>query len=215
MKYINENENKLIIKKGYYNNTNRSYWITITYKSMPKKDASIHPISMSMQVFVKDGEIINRSITLKETPHIISATTHNHEDVEVFDVDKLVKKYDESFVEIDYRDLYNVTSKKNNMVLDNIRISDEEEEIILKELFEEKNIKINMVPFKKVFQKSLSELNSLTEEKSEEESKKIYEEYKENIEEALKPFRLDIIKQKWQKQKYERNHGMYKPYIKK
>ena len=66
MQYIDEKGNKLIIKKDYENQNDGSYWIVISFKSMPEKDVTIHSKNMSMQIFVRGGEIVNRTITIKE-----------------------------------------------------------------------------------------------------------------------------------------------------
>ena len=167
MQYIEDNGNRLIVKKVYENQSEGSYWIAIHFKSMPKKDLSIYSRNMSMQVFVRDGNIINRSITIKETPHIVSVTAHNHEDREGFD---------ESFITIDYNDIYTENKKYNGIyteskkhdevILDNAKINDEEEEILIEELLKNNNIGCSIEPFMKLFHMSLEELNNLIRDDS-------------------------------------------------
>ena len=206
MQYIDEKGNKLIIKKDYENQSDGSYWIVISFKSMPKKNVTIHSKNMSMQIFVRGGEIVNRNMTIKETPYIISASTHNYERREA---------YDESFVKIDYKDLYTTSSKKDSMVLDPVKLTDEEQEIILEQLFKDNNIKISMTPFLNLFQKSLSELKALTEEYEDMKSELIFNDYENEVENLLKPIRVSTMRQEWLKKEYERKNNKYNQYIKK
>ena len=195
MQYKEEKGNELIIKKGYENKSDGSYWITVHFKSKARENVSLHSTNMSMQVFVRGGEIVNRTMTIKEKPYIISVTTHNHEDRVGFD---------ESFVQMKYLDIYNVTKKEDSMILDNVRLTDEEEQIIITELFKNNNINLNTDSFLKLFQTTLTDLKNLAKDDNESNSENHFKDYESNLDKTIKPIRLDKMKEKISK-RYSKN----------
>ena len=153
MEYIKEDEiievGILKVKKEYENKSTRSYWITTNFASFQDSSATGFPMVMEMQIFVKGGEIINRNITFREGVNMINASSHNYDSSEGFN---------ESFVNIKYKNCLQIKEKKDEMILDNVKISEEEERIILSELFKNNGLNIDMDAFSKLFHKSLSEL---------------------------------------------------------
>ena len=175
MEYRNNN-NKLIIKQETENN-NGAYWITINFEEENKK-------YMQMQIFVKSGEIINKSITLKENTNRIQISSHNHDNQESFD---------ESFITINYKDYFSIKEKSDSIILDNIKINNEEEAIIITELLKNNGITVDTDSLFKLFQKSLSEYKKLSSDNI--DSEKEYLEISKDVDKTLKPIRLDIVRQ--------------------
>lgn len=188
MQYIEEDKkDQLIIKKGYENNSDGSYWVTVHFKSNARENISLHSTNMSMQVFVRGGDIVNRTITIHEKPYTISITTHNHEDRAGFD---------ESFIDIKYMDIYNLIKKEDSMILDNIRLTDEEERIIITELLNNNDINIDTDSLFKLFQMSLSKLKHLSKDDNGLANDNLYfKDYEADLDKTLKPIRLDKIRE--------------------
>ena len=128
MKYIEETNNPLetgntLIISKTPETKEGSYWITLSFKSIDKK-VSLASRNMSMQLFVKGGEIINRTITVKENPYIISITSHKYVG-DVYD--------DASYISIDYAN-HNATRdservKHDDIVLENTIRNENGEEV--------------------------------------------------------------------------------------
>ena len=122
MKYIEENGNALTISKTP-ENKDGAYWIVVSLKSTTES-ISIYPRQMSMQLFVKGGEIINRTITISEAPYIISVSSHKY----MGDVYE-----DASYVSINYKNSTatkeSERQKKDILILDNIVKNDKDEDV--------------------------------------------------------------------------------------
>lgn len=183
MQYIKEDGSKLIIKKEYEHDN--SYWILVDYIKIHNKQKSLYPTNMNMQIFVKDGDIINKSLNVYEGPTAVGVFSHNHDNRESFD---------ESFINVHSKDYYNIKEKKDSMVLDNIKISLEEEEIIITELLKNNNINVNVEELLKLFQKDLCEYKRLTKDDLDEE--KEYIEIETIVENIIKTIRIDTFRQK-------------------
>ena len=148
-----------------------------------------------MQIFVKSGEIINKSITFRENTNMIQITSHNHDNQESFD---------ESFISINYKDYFSVKEKNDSITLDNIKINDEEEAIIITELLKNNGINIDTDSLFRLFQKSLSEYKRLLS--NDIDSEKEYLKISKDVDKTLKPIRLDIVRQRLlDSQKYKIN----------
>lgn len=183
MQYIKEDGSKLIIKKEYEHDN--SYWILIDYIKTHNKQKSLYPTNMNMQIFVKDGNIINKSLNIYEGSTSVGVFSHNHDNRESFD---------ESFVNVHSKDYYSVKENKDSMVLDNIKISREEEEIIITELLKDNSIDVNIEELLKLFQKDLCEYKRLAGDNL--DAEKEYTEIENIVENIIKTIRIDIFRQK-------------------
>ena len=166
MKYIEDKGNTLIVSKTP-EGKDGAYWISVSFKSVDEK-VSICPRQMSMQLFVKGGEIVNRTITVKENPYILSITSHKY----VGDVYE-----DASFISLNYKN-YNATranerEKKDTLTLKNIVknekgenvrniLTKEKESEGIKGLLETNSIFVDKNALLKLFQIDLIDIKSLT-----------------------------------------------------
>ena len=178
MKYIEENGNTLTISKTPESKEG-AYWIVASVKSTDKK-VSICPRQMSMQLFVKGGEIINRTMTIKEAPYIICISSHKY----VGDVYE-----DASYVSINYKN-YNATKKeerekKDIVILDNIVKNDKGEDVrniltpekereAIKGLLDANNIYTDRKALLDLFQVELTTIKNLTADDNGLETDKLY-----------------------------------------
>lgn len=185
MQYIEEKGNKLIVKKSYENNNDGSYWIIVSFNS--NSTETMHSRTMSMQLFVKGGEIVNRTITIQELPYILSVSSHKY----IGDVYE-----DASRVQIDYKNENAINKKERNkhdeIELDNFTLNEkgenvrniltkEKEQEAIKSLLEINNIFIDTNALIKLFQVDLDYIKRLAKEEEKETDYLHYKEFEDSI----------------------------------
>lgn len=193
MQYIEEKGNKLIVKKAYENNNDGSYWIIVSFNS--NSTETMHSRTMSMQLFVKGGEIVNRTITIQELPYILSVSSHKYigdvyEDASRIQIDyknenaineKERKKHDE--IELD-----NFTLNEKGENVRNILTKEKEQEAV-KSLLEINNIFIDTNALIKLFQVDLDYIKRLAKEEEKETDYLHYKEFEDSINKVFAPKR--------------------------
>ena len=189
MKYIENNGNKLIIKKER-SNTENTYWITIKFEGQPNKQKSIYPVHMEMQILIKNGNYINKNITFKEGSNTISILSHNRDITE--------NRYkDESFVSIRYTDEYNNIKKEDTKVVKPDRMNNYDEFMNIGSLLIKNDICLDMKAFCNIFQKSVSEFKNLTKDnKGMAIDSLTYKEFEMDIDKTIDPSRISLLRQK-------------------
>ena len=191
MKYRLNNDNKLKILKSDKNKKD-NYWLSIDFKWKDLNDDETK-ILMTFRAFIKYNNIINKSMTIIEGDNVVYAYTHYHDDDEEFD---------ESNIKVGCQTQLKPRYNEDEIVLDNCRITDEEEKIILEELFKNNGIIVDIDPFLEIYQISMRDLLYLTREDIPEEEKRIiYRHYKRLVDRITQEQRHDNIRQKWIKEK--------------
>ena len=196
--YIEEKGNKLIVKKAYENNNDGSYWIIVSFNS--NSTETIHSRTMSMQLFVKGGEIVNRTITIQELPYILSVSSHKY----IGDVYE-----DASRIQINYKNENAINEKERNkhdeIELDNFTLNEkgenvrniltkEKEQEAVKSLLEMNNIFIDTNALIKLFQVDLDYIKRLAKEEEEKETDYLhYKEFEDSINKVFASKRTLII----------------------